>query len=134
MALIVETFPNPFNPNVPLSNAYAWIYNIVIGTGRNDYSVEIWIHEDEAAASVVPPPPPLDRVTVVMGDVLVPAVLDESGAEVTPAVVAPTLLEVFTRAENLKQQNSGYDIWTALRTVIYNLMAQHHKLAPCTVV
>lgn len=145
MAILVESYPDPTDPTTPIVNAYAWIFEIGINLGLGTYWVSVWVHRSAAAASVVPPPPPLDRIIVHSGDVLVPAVpgdplpegepFPEGGIpDKVPAVLAPSLVEVFAEAEAAKAADPNLTIWDAIKGVIYSHVAKHHRLTPNMVV
>jgi hypothetical protein len=133
MALIVASYPDPTDPITPLTNAYAWVWDIGLGMGQNSYWVEIWIHKNAELAAIIPPPRPNARLKITAGDVIVPAVLAEDGSEVTPAVIAPTLAEVFALAAQAQAADPTLIPHLAFKQVIYTLVAQHYTLTPNTV-
>jgi hypothetical protein len=96
--------------------------------GLGTYWVAVWIHRSGGAASVFPPPPPLDRLVISAGDVIIPA------TEETPALLAPSLTEVFAAADAAKAADPSLTILLALRQVVYDLISRHHALTPNTVV
>lgn len=145
MALLIASYPDPTDPTTPITDAYAWIFEVNINLGLGTYWVSVWVHRNGGAASVVPPPPPLDRIIIHSGDVLVPAVPGDPPAEgeeipeggvpdKTPAVLAPSLAEVFTEAEIAKASDPTLTIWDAIKGVIYAHVALHPQLEPNTIV
>lgn len=156
MALLVASYPDPIDPITPLANAYAWAAHIHLDMGLGRYWVDVWIHKNEAVASLVPPPDPLGRLLIEPGTVLVPgvagvpaveaieadpdadppveAVEAVSGVDAIPAVLAPSLTEVFDKAAAAQVANPALTPLLAFKKAVYDVVSLHHQLSPNTVV
>lgn len=121
MALRIPQFENPFDPSNPFADAYAWTAGLGLDLFAGQGRVTANVNPNENAWQS----PPIDQVSISLGDELSPAVYDQDGNVVTPAVKVKTLAELMADPEFAQ----AYQV---LGGKLYQELAKHPKFSGAT--
>jgi hypothetical protein len=120
MALNIPTFPNPFDPNTPLTNLYAWMsfvaFDVASGSGR----LVINLNPNEAAW----PNLPLEQIEITLGQLLQPG--DPNAEPPVPPVTFPTIAELMAIPEFAAA-------YLTIGGILYQKALDHAKLQGATI-
>jgi hypothetical protein len=119
MALDIPTYPNPFDPNTPLTNVYAWMSGIGMDMSNNTGRLTLNIHPNEAAWVGTP----IGQISIALGETLVPA--NPTAEPPVEEVKFPT----FTELMAIPEFATAY---TTIGGILYQNCLPHPMLAGAT--
>jgi hypothetical protein len=120
MAINIPEFPNPFDPNTPLTNVYAWLSFISLEISSGSGKLTLNLHPNEAAWQGQP----LAQIDIALGEPLKDG--DPNAEPPIAPINFPTLLELMTIPEFVSAYNT-------IGGILYQKALDHAKLANATI-
>jgi hypothetical protein len=120
MAIEIPTFPNPFDPNTPLTNIYAWMSFIAFDVRLDVGRLVLNIHPNESAWESQP----LEQISIALGELLQPG--DPNAEPPVPPKTFPTMAELM----QIPEFASAY---LTIGGILYQKSLDHPKLAGSTI-
>lgn len=126
MSLQLPSYPDPTNPAVPITDAYAWATSITVdfraaASGAGGGSMMIGVNRSAAAAAANAPP--VGGIPIAFGQTLVPA--NPSETPPVAAVLMPTFAEMM-------QDPEFAAAFATIRAKLYGWIAPHPAFAGAT--
>ena len=108
MSILLTGYPYRANPAIKAATAVAWIKSFSPDYGLSTYSVQVWVHRDQAEADANPLLDPIDRITV------------QSGSELADGTTMGTLAELDATAAAFQKADPTLTPKSAQKQALYD--------------